>query len=56
MDVAFDSQGAKSLAVPDSAVQAIGVMQYDFAVLHDEVVTNGSFILKAETVCEHPEL
>ena len=86
MDVAFDSQGAKSLAVPESAVQAIGDKQYvflpvkdsegSFAVrqvklgpasngflpvldglkLDDEVVTDGSFILKAEAIRQHPEL
>ena len=37
-------------------VQAIGDMQYVFAVRHDEVVADGSFILKAEPVCELPEL
>jgi membrane fusion protein, heavy metal efflux system len=86
MDVAFDSQGGKGLAVPESAVQAIGDKQYvflpvkdsegSFAIrqvklgpvsngflpvldglkLNDEVVTDGSFILKAEAVRQHPEL
>ncbi len=86
MDVAFDSAGASGLAVPESAVQAIGDKQYvflpvkdndgSFSVrqvklgpasrgffpvldglkLNDEVVTGGSFILKAEAVRQHPEL
>ena len=86
MDVAFDSQVAKGLAIPESAVQAIGDKQYVFLPvkdnegsftvrqvklgpasngffpvldglkLNDEVVTEGSFILKAEAVRQHPEL
>ena len=86
MDVAFDSAGAKSLAVPESAVQAVGEKQYVFLPvkdnessftvhqvrlgpasngffpvldglkMNDEVVTGGSFILKAEAVRQHPEL
>lgn len=86
MDVAFDSAGAKSLAVPESAVQAVGDKQYVFLPvkdnegsftvhqvklgpasngffpvldglkMNDEVVTGGSFILKAEAVRQHPEL
>jgi cobalt-zinc-cadmium efflux system membrane fusion protein len=86
MDVAFDSAGATGLAIPDSAVQAVGDKQYvflpvkdnegSFAVrqvklgpasngffpvldglkMNDEVVTGGSFILKAEAVRQHPEL
>jgi RND family efflux transporter MFP subunit len=86
MDVAFTSDGAKGLTVPESAVQAIGDKQYvflpikdsdgSFAVrqvrlgpasngyypvlqglkLNDEVVNEGSFILKAEAVRQHPEL
>ena len=86
MDVAFLSSGGKALAVPESAVQAIGEKQYvflpvkdndgSFAVrqvklgpasngfyavlaglkLNDEVVNNGSFILKAEAIRQHPEL
>jgi RND family efflux transporter MFP subunit len=86
MDVAFTSEGAKGLTVPESAVQAIGEKQYvflpvkdnegSFAVrqvrlgpasngyypvldglrLNDEVVKEGSFILKAEAVRQHPEL
>jgi RND family efflux transporter MFP subunit len=86
-DVAFTSvTGKKGLAVPESAVQAIGDKQYvflpvkdsdgSFAVrqvrlgpasnsyfpvldglkLDDEVVNEGSFILKAEAVRQHPEL
>lgn len=86
MDVAFTSSGGKALAVPESAVQAIGEKQYvflpvkdsdgSFAVrqvklgpvangfyavleglkINDEVVTDGSFILKAEAIRQHPEL
>jgi len=86
MDVAFDSKGAKGLAVPASAVQAIGDKQYVFLPdrdsvgsftvrqvklgtasngffpvldglkLNDEVVIEGSFILKAEAIRQHPEL
>ena len=86
MDVAFMSAGGKGLAVPESAVQAIGEMQYvflpvsdsegSFAVrqvrfgpasngfypvleglkVNDEVVKDGSFILKAEAIRQHPEL
>jgi RND family efflux transporter MFP subunit len=86
MDIAFVSEGAKGLTVPESAVQAIGDKQYvflpirdsdsSFAVrqvrlgpasngyypvlqglkLNDEVVNEGSFILKAEAVRQHPEL
>jgi len=86
VDVAFASEGVKGLAVPESAVQAIGDKQYVFlpvedsegsfsvrqvklgpasndffAVLeglkpNDIVVTQGSFILKAEAVRQHPEL
>jgi cobalt-zinc-cadmium efflux system membrane fusion protein len=86
MDVAFMSSGGKALAVPESAVQAIGEKQYvflpvkdsdgSFAVRqvklgpisnglypvldglkpNDEVVSNGSFILKAEAIRQHPEL
>jgi RND family efflux transporter MFP subunit len=86
MDVAFDSKGAKALAVPASAVQAIGDKQYVFLPvresagsftvrqvklgpasngfspvldglrLNDEVVEEGSFILKAEAIRQHPEL
>lgn len=86
MDVAFQSAGSKGLAVPESAVQAIGEKQYvflpvkdsdgSFAVrqvklgpssngfypvldglkLNDEVVREGSFILKAEAIRQHPEL
>jgi membrane fusion protein, heavy metal efflux system len=85
MDVAFMSAGMKGLAVPESAVQAIGEKQYvflpvsdsgSFAVrqvrlgpasngfypvldglkLGDEVVKEGSFILKAEAIRQHPEL
>jgi membrane fusion protein, heavy metal efflux system len=85
-DVAFMSAGGKDLAVPESAVQAIGEKQYvflrvsdsegSFAVrqvklgpasngfcpvldglkLNDEVVKEGSFILKAEAIRQHPEL
>src|SRR5271156_1236506 len=86
MDVAFTSAGSKGLAVPESAVPAIGERQYvllpvkdsdgSFAVrqvklgpssngfypvldglkLYDEVVREGSFILKAEAIRQHPEL
>ena len=86
MDIAFMSSGGKGLAVPESAVQAIGEKQYvflpvkdsdgSFAVrqvklgpsssgfypvldglkLNDEVVREGSFILKAEAIRQHPEL
>lgn len=86
VDVTFDSEGAKVLAVPESAVQAIGDKQYvflpvedtegSFSVrqvklgpassgffpvleglkLDDAVVAQGSFILKAEAVRQHPEL
>jgi RND family efflux transporter MFP subunit len=86
MDVTFMSPSGKGLAVPESAVQAIGQKQYvflpvkdsdgSFAVwqvrlgplsdgfypvldglkLNDEVVKNGSFILKSEAVRQHPEL
>jgi cobalt-zinc-cadmium efflux system membrane fusion protein len=86
MDVAFMSAGGKGLTVPESAVQAIGEMQYvflpvtdnegSFAVrqvklgpasngfypvldglrVSDEVVKDGSFILKAEAIRQHPEL
>lgn len=86
MDVAFTSQAGTGLAVPASAVQAIGEKQYvflpvkdsdgSFAVrqvrlgplsggyypvldglkLNDEVVNDGSFILKAEATRQHPEL
>jgi cobalt-zinc-cadmium efflux system membrane fusion protein len=86
VDVAFMSAGTKGLAVPESAVQAIGEKQYvflpvkdsdgSFAVrqvklgplsngfypvldglkLNDEVVREGSFILKAEAIRQHPEL
>jgi len=86
VDVTFDSQGAKVLAIPESAVQAVGDKQYvflpvmesegSFSVrqvklgpvsngffpvleglkLDDAVVTQGSFILKAEAVRQHPEL
>jgi membrane fusion protein, heavy metal efflux system len=86
MDVAFTSSGGKALAVPESAVQAIGEKQYvflpvkdsdgSFAVrqvklgpvangfyavleglkINDGVVTDGSFILKAEAIRQHPEL
>jgi RND family efflux transporter MFP subunit len=86
MDIAFVSAGGKGLAVPESAVQAIGEKQYvflpvtdsegSFAVrqvklgpasngfypvldglkLNDEVVKEGSFILKAEAIRQHPEL
>ncbi len=86
MDVAFTSKSGKRIAVPESAVQAIGEKQYvflpvkdsegSFAVrqvrlgpasngyypvldglkLNDEVVKDGSFILKAEAVRQHPEL
>ncbi len=86
MDVAFMSASAKRLAVPESAVQAIGEKQYvflpvsdsegSFAVrqvrlgpasggfypvldglkVNDEVVKDGSFILKAEAIRQHPEL
>jgi RND family efflux transporter MFP subunit len=86
MDVAFTSAGSKGLAVPESAVQAIGEKQFvflpvkdsdgSFAVrqvklgpssngiyavldglkLDDEVVREGSFILKAEAIRQHPEL
>lgn len=86
MDVAFMSATGKGLAVPESAVQAIGEKQYvflpvsdsdgSFAVrevklgpasngfypvldglkLNDEVVKDGSFILKAEAIRQHPEL
>ncbi len=86
MDVAFISAGGKRLAVPESAVQAIGEKQYvflpvsdsegSFAVrqvrlgpasggfypvldglkVNDEVVKDGSFILKAEAIRQHPEL
>jgi membrane fusion protein, heavy metal efflux system len=86
MDVAFMSSGAKGLAVPESAVQAIGEKQFvflpvkdrdgSFAVrqvklgslsdgfypvldglkLKDEIVSDGSFILKAEAIRQHPEL
>ncbi len=86
MDVALMSAGGKRLAVPESAVQAIGDKQYvflpvsdgegSFAVrqvrlgpssngfypvldglrVNDEVVKDGSFILKAEAIRQHPEL
>jgi RND family efflux transporter MFP subunit len=86
MDVAFMSLGGKRLAVPESAVQAIGDKQYvflpvsdsegSFAVrqvrlgpasngfypvldglrVNDEVVEDGSFILKAEAIRQHAEL
>jgi RND family efflux transporter MFP subunit len=87
MDVAFTTKGgAKGLAVPESAVQAIGEKQYVFLPakdsegsftvrqvklgpssngfypvldglkLGDEVVKEGSFILKAEAIRQHPEL
>jgi RND family efflux transporter MFP subunit len=86
MDVEFMSASSKGLAVPESAVQAIGEKQYvflpvkdsdgSFAVrqvklgpvsngfypvldglkLNDEVVSEGSFILKAEAIRQHPEL
>src|SRR6266851_510368 len=86
MDVAFISAGGKRLAVPESAVQAIGEKQYvflpvsdsegSFAVrqvklgpasggfypvldglkVNDEVVKDGSFILKAEAIRQDPEL
>lgn len=86
MDVAFTSSGGKALAIPESAVQAIGEKQYvflpvkdsdgSFAVrqvklgpvangfyavleglkINDEVVSDGSFILKAEAIRQHPEL
>jgi len=86
MDVEFMSASGKGLAVPESAVQAIGEKQYVFlpvkdsdgsyAVrqvklgpasngfypvldglkLNDEVVREGSFILKAEAIRQHPEL
>jgi len=86
MDVTFMSAGGKRLAVPESAVQAIGDKRYvflpvsdsegSFAVrqvrlgpasngfyavldglkLNDEVVADGSFILKAEAIRQHPEM
>jgi RND family efflux transporter MFP subunit len=86
VDVDFSSQVTKGLAIPETAVQAIGDKQYvflpvkdnegSFAVrpvklgpasngflpvlnglkVNDEVVTEGSFILKAEAVRQHPEL
>jgi len=86
MDVAFTFESGRGLAVPESAVQAIGEKQYvflpvkdsegSFAVrqvrlgpasngyypvldglkVDDEVVAEGSFILKAEAVRQHPEL
>ena len=86
MDVAFISANGKGLAVPESAVQAIGEKQYVFlpikdsdgcfavrqvklgpasngfyavldgVKLNDEVVKDGSFILKAEAIRQHPEL
>jgi RND family efflux transporter MFP subunit len=86
MDVAFMSAGGKRLAVPESAVQAIGEKQYVFLPVSDsegsftvrqvrlgpasngfypvldglkvddEVVKDGSFILKAEAIRQHPEL
>lgn len=86
MDVAFMSATGEGLAVPESAVQAIGEKHYvflpvsdsdgSFAVrevklgpasngfypvldglkLDDEVVKDGSFILKAEAIRQHPEL
>jgi RND family efflux transporter MFP subunit len=86
MDVAFTSESGEGLAVPESAVQAIGAKRYvflpvkdtegSFAVrqvrlgpasngyypvldglkLNDEVVREGSFILKAEAIRQHPEL
>jgi len=86
MDVAFNPEGAKGLAVPESAVQAIGDKQYVFLPvsdsqgsftvrqvklgpasngffpvlgglkLNDEVVNEGSFILKAEAIRQHPSL
>jgi cobalt-zinc-cadmium efflux system membrane fusion protein len=86
MDVAFISSTGKGLAVPESAVQAIGEKQFvfvpvsdndgSFAVrqvklgpasngfypvleglkVNDEVVKDGSFILKAEAIRQHPEL
>ena len=86
MDVALISAGGKRLAVPESAVQAIGEKQYVFLPVSDsegsftvrqvrlgpasngfyqvldglkvddEVVKDGSFILKAEAIRQHPEL
>ena len=86
VDVDFNSQVTKGLAIPETAVQAIGDKQFvflpvkdnegSFAVrpvklgpasngflpvldglkLNDEVVTESSFILKAEAVRQHPEL
>src|ERR1700740_2233274 len=86
MDVEFLAASGKSLAGPETAVQAIGEKQYvflpvkdsdgSFAVrqvklgplsngfysvvdglkLNDEVVREGSFILKAEAIRQHPEL
>lgn len=86
MNVAFSSERAKGLAVPEPAVQAIGDKQYVFLPvkdnedsfvvrrvklgpasngffpvleglkLNDQVVTAGSFILKAEAIRQHPEL
>jgi multidrug efflux pump subunit AcrA (membrane-fusion protein) len=80
------SAGSKGLAVPESAVQAIGEKQYVFLPvkdsdgsytvrqvklapasngfypvldglkLNDEVVREGSFILKAEAIRQQPEL
>lgn len=85
-DVAFASTAEKTLAVPESAVQAIGDKRYVFLPikdsdgsftprevklghaengyvsvfaglkLDDEVVNQGSFILKAEAIRQHPEL
>jgi cobalt-zinc-cadmium efflux system membrane fusion protein len=85
-DVAFTSAAGKTLAVPESAVQAIGDKQYVFVPVkdsdgsfaprevrlgpaangfypvldglkpNDEVVKEGSFILKAEAIRQHPEL
>jgi cobalt-zinc-cadmium efflux system membrane fusion protein len=86
MDVAFMSATGKGLAVPESAVQAIGEKEYVFLPVsdnegsftvrqvklgpasngfypvldglkvNDEVVKDGSFILKAEAIRQHPEM